>query len=305
MTQALAMQPGRILVEIPESMIGDVDSLVKFVSVYRAKGFLLALDDIGSGLSNLDRISLIKPDILKLDRSLIRSTTFEYHSREIVRSMVNLSHRIGSLVIAGGIETVEEALLSVELGVDMLQGFYFAEPGVREAQDIPDVTEKVNRIADDFRKNTIQKINARKMQHRKYNHIINDFTCELTKADEESFDTILENLIRANHELECAYILDDRGIQVSSTVFAPDKGGPGQGFFFQPGHHGTDQSSKDYFFLLNAGLPKFTTQPYISLASRNVCITISVAFRDINYKKRILCLDITQDDMSGLRNAAP
>ncbi len=79
-------------------------------------------------MSNLDRISIIKPDILKIDKSLVQSAAGQYHSSEIVKSLVALAHRIGSLVIAEGVETANEAVIALELGVDMLQGYYFAKP---------------------------------------------------------------------------------------------------------------------------------------------------------------------------------
>ncbi len=296
LVRSLGMQPGKVLIEIIESKIRNIEVLKKFVALYRVYGFLIALDDIGSGLSNLDRISIIKPDILKIDKSLVQNAAGQYHSSEIVKSLVALAHRTGSLVIAEGVETIDEAVIALELGVDMLQGYYFAEPGPRIETLMDGIEEKIETVSATLKERTVQRINAKKFQHRSYNQIINTLISELSRIPDEEYDVALSALIRPHPELECAYILDEDGIQTSDTIFSSGSGGDSKGFFFQPGNRGTDQSSKDYYFLLAAGLPKYTTAPYISLASRNICITISVAFRDVNFRKRILCMDIIQDN---------
>ncbi len=65
------VSPNNVIIEIIESRCEDEDALLEFVRFYRKKNFLIALDDVGAGFSNLDRIPLIKPDVIKLDRSLI------------------------------------------------------------------------------------------------------------------------------------------------------------------------------------------------------------------------------------------
>ncbi|HSV96414.1 MAG TPA: EAL domain-containing protein [Spirochaetota bacterium] len=296
LARSLGMQPGKVLIEIIESKIRNIEALEKFVALYRGYGFLIALDDIGTGLSNLDRISIIKPDILKIDKSLVQSAAGQYHSGEIVKSLVALAHRIGSLVIAEGVETMDEAVIALELGVDMLQGYYFAKPGPQMETLMDGIDEKIDTVAASFKEGTVRRITAKKFRHRSYNQIINTLISELSRISEEEYDATLAALIRPHPELECAYILDEDGIQASDTIFTGISGSASKGFFFQPGKRGTDQSSKDYYFLLAAGLAKYTTAPYISLASRNICITVSVAFRDVNFRKRILCLDIIQDN---------
>ncbi len=296
LSRSRGMQPGKVLIEIIESKVVNTEALKKFVALYHEYGFLIALDNIGSGLSNLDRISIIKPDILKIDKSLVRGAADQCHSSEIIKSLVALAHRIGSLVIAEGVETADEAVVALALGVDMLQGYYFAEPGPRMEPLMDGIDEKIEAVAANFKERTVKRINAKKLQYRSYNQIINTLISELSRIPEEEYDEALGALIRPHPELECAYILDEDGIQASDTMFSSASGGDSKGFFFQPGNRGTDQSSKDYYFLLAAGLPKYTTAPYISLASRNICITISVAFRDVNFRKRILCMDIIQEN---------
>ena len=87
---------------------------------------LIALDDMGTGYSNLERIASIKPDIIKLDRSLIQDIDREYHKQELFDFFLKLAHKIGVFVVVEGIETEAEALSCLERGADLVQGFYFA-----------------------------------------------------------------------------------------------------------------------------------------------------------------------------------
>ncbi len=293
--RSAGLNPSGIMIEILESRINDAGALASFVRTYRDLGFLIAIDDIGTGFSNFERISLLKPDVLKLDKSLISRLGSEYHMRAIVRSIVTLSHRIGALVVAEGIETEEQAIIALELGVDMLQGYYFCTPqdSIPLAMSMAD--EKLCSISRILKEQTIMKIDSRKKRHVRYGAIISDMIEALSAVPENDFDTVLRGRVGKHEGIECAYIIDESGIQVSDTVFQVTPP-PSSGFFFQPGRRGSDQSGKDYFFLVASGLPRFTTEPYISLASRNLCITISAPFEDTQGRKRILCVDALYDE---------
>ena len=65
------VSPGNVIIEIIESRCDDTEALMDFVRFYRKRGFLIALDDVGVGFSNLDRIPMLKPDVIKLDRCLM------------------------------------------------------------------------------------------------------------------------------------------------------------------------------------------------------------------------------------------
>ncbi len=94
----------------------------------RQMGFLIALDDFGAGHSNFDRVWSIKPDIVKLDRSLVAGLAQDRSRQRVVAQMVSLLHECGSLVLMEGVETHDEALVALESDVDFVQGYYFGRP---------------------------------------------------------------------------------------------------------------------------------------------------------------------------------
>ncbi len=101
-------------------------------------------------------------------------------------------------------------------------------------------------------------------------------------------------MIRRYPQVEALYVLDEAGIQVSDTVCSFDPSAPTGRMMFRPALKGADHSLKEFYYvLLDVELQKYTTDPYVSMASGNICRTISTCFRDANNNKMyILCIDV-------------
>ena len=99
------LTPRSVAIEILEAEIQEMGHVRSLVNLLRSRGFLIVLDDVGSGHSNLDRIPFIKPDLLKVDRTLIARIDTDYHKRGTLKSLVDLGRKIGALVVAEGMET--------------------------------------------------------------------------------------------------------------------------------------------------------------------------------------------------------
>ena len=89
---------------------------------------LLAADDFGTGLNNLDLIEFMSPHIVKLDREVISGIDHISEKQENVKSLVDHFHSKNILVVAEGIEEKEEFEYLVGLGIDLYQGYYLARP---------------------------------------------------------------------------------------------------------------------------------------------------------------------------------
>ena len=122
------MVPSRLTIEILEAPCPDETLLREAVAAYRALGAAIAMDDFGLGRSNFDRIVALRPDIVKIDRSILTRTVGEAKSRRMLPSIVELLHEAGAQVAIEGIENAHEALVAIESGADHLQGFHFAAP---------------------------------------------------------------------------------------------------------------------------------------------------------------------------------
>ena len=289
------INPQKIVIEIKESEANNLKELEKFIKNYRNYGFLIALDDIGSGHSNLNRISLVKPDLLKLDAFLIRNIHKEFYKQEVFKSLVNLAKKIGALVVAEGVENEDEAICTLKLGADLLQGFYFAKPTNNLMCTKNNFKDKLNLVADQFKNSVIEKINANKMYRKEYHKIVNNILTNLPIIKSELFNEKLLEIISTYPVLDCLYILNENGIQISSTICNNSKLLNQRGSIFRPAAQGTDHSLKEYYYLLqDSGSRYFYSEPYISMASGNLCVTISTFFKAEN-NTYILCADIVTD----------
>lgn len=89
-----------------------------------------ALDDYGSGYSNSNTLLVLAPDYIKVDLTIIRDIDKDPDKQQLVVDIVQYAHDRGRQVVAEGIETPEELRCVIDLGVDLLQGYYLAKPAV-------------------------------------------------------------------------------------------------------------------------------------------------------------------------------
>ena len=89
---------------------------------------LLAVDDFGSGINDIERVEIMLPDIVKLDRELIAGIDHMTEKQENVKKLLPYFHEKNILVVAEGVEQKEEFEYLAGIGVDLFQGFYLAEP---------------------------------------------------------------------------------------------------------------------------------------------------------------------------------
>lgn len=105
----------------------DLGHLKNILDYYRSKGFRVALDDVGSGYSNLNVIAELKPDIIKIDREIIRNVHEDKIKNAILEALVRIARECGIDVLAEGVETVEEFEFLRDK-VDFAQGYFFGKP---------------------------------------------------------------------------------------------------------------------------------------------------------------------------------
>ena len=120
----------KIMFEITESeQVVDAKHLTKIFNYYQSQGFVTAFDDFGSGYAGLNLLTNFIPNIMKLDMELVRDVDKSHVKRVINRNLIATCNQLKIVVLAEGIETVEEAQFFKDLGVYLMQGYYFAKPG--------------------------------------------------------------------------------------------------------------------------------------------------------------------------------
>ncbi|ENY90777.1 diguanylate cyclase (GGDEF) domain-containing protein [Hungatella hathewayi 12489931] len=127
--QRYGLTPYRLHLEITESAYTDnPKQIIDMVSRLRGMGFIIEMDDFGSGYSSLNMLSDLPIDILKLDMKFIQTETAKPAGQGILRFIVSLARYMNLSVVAEGVETREQLDRLRENGCDYAQGYYFAKP---------------------------------------------------------------------------------------------------------------------------------------------------------------------------------
>ena len=99
----------------------------------RATGTRVAIDDFGTGYAGLGLFRALPADIVKIDRSFVTPMLLTDQDHRLVESMIELAHRFGKVVIAEGVETIEQYRALGLMGCDFAQGFLIGRPVVAES----------------------------------------------------------------------------------------------------------------------------------------------------------------------------
>lgn len=126
-----AVASGKLCFEISEQHeIGRPLELTDRLPTFRQRGVRIALDDFGVGFSGLRLLYYARPDYIKIDRFFIQDISRDPEKRMLAGSIVSIAHQMGSLIIAEGVENVEEYYACRNLGCDMVQGYLIQKPQI-------------------------------------------------------------------------------------------------------------------------------------------------------------------------------
>ncbi|AKJ30251.1 EAL domain-containing protein [Caldimonas brevitalea] len=287
--------PGhRVVIEVLEQAVRDDSNFDTAVQRARAFGCLLALDDFGAGHSNFDRVWRIRPDIVKLDRSLVARAAREREARRVIVQMVSLLHECGTLVLMEGVETEHEAMVALEADVDLVQGYFFGRP---QAELLP------HGHTPAIWQPLWQQFESRWQTDRQ---TFRDSTAPYLEAIERAAAALAQGRslqeacagFLALPRAELCYLLGADGSQIGPNLWG-DPAAPRQAPAFEPLREleGARWVRRPYFRrAVDAPGKLQLTRPYRTLHGGHLCVTVSLAFpterADGQRELQVLCGDI-------------
>lgn len=299
LTEQLGFNPNVIGLEFIESRAHSAQELIGFVRQQRDSGFLIVVDDFGSEYSNIERLILIHPDIIKIDRSIIHGIDTDTYRQSILKSIVSLSEMTGAVCLAEGVETNEELFTCALLGVNLLQGFAIARP----TADLPSLEkEALTNLAyfqKELRKRAVAYLRETRYHTGDVNTIANWLIrqIDIDKDDIDSIEAVLQEFIIVNSKIELIFILDEAGIQVSNMVCAPHMENKPYSYIFHVQEKGCNHCLRPYFTCFDAfKTDRFLTDKHLSSGSGNLCRTLAVRLRG-EKKSYILCIDFLEEEI--------
>jgi len=288
------LRPENIVLEINELQSEDMASMTAiktFTNRYRDKGFMICIDDIGSGFSNLDRIIILKPDIIKIDRLLLNDIHNHYYKQQVVSMIIKLAEKTGALIVAEGVEVMPEILTVLQYGAHMLQGFYIAKPFEMDMNDMVELEDKIRIISEEQTAYLSSYLVDRCLANATLRDKFETIRALIYDVEPEIQEDTLYEILKDYPSIECAYIIDSNGYQNTDTIFNTNailSKKP----IFNPYKKGDNAKLKEYYYVLKTTHQElFVSEEYLSLATGSKCITISGYCCEKN-RKSILCLDI-------------
>lgn len=275
MADHLGLPAHQVVLEVTEEALGEDAGFDAAVALARELGCLLALDDFGAGHSNFDRVWRIRPEIVKLDRSVVVRAASERRIARVVAQMVSLLHECGALVLLEGIETSEEAYVALEAGADFVQGFHFGRPAPQLA---PARAEAVDAVWREF--DARHDANARAYRERigPYVNAIG-YAASLLEAGRSPEEACASFLLLPDAEV--CYLLDEQGLQIGQNLVSP--------VFemqrlpqFAPLADACDArwARRPYFRRAMEAFGRVqVTRPYLTIHGPHLCVTVSVSLR--------------------------
>lgn len=117
------------MLEITESAYSDnADSLTEVANRLRESGFMIEMDDFGSGYSSLNMITTLPIDVLKLDMKFVRNMEKDEKSLKLVELIIGIAGFLDVPVVAEGVETESQLIKLKKMGCQVIQGYYFSRP---------------------------------------------------------------------------------------------------------------------------------------------------------------------------------
>ena len=137
--ELLSAYPGdRIVVELTEhAAVDDYDQLNLAIARLRARGIRLSIDDAGAGISSLQHVLRLRPETIKLDRSLTNGVDENPVLSALASALVTFASSLGATITAEGIETLAQLVSLQKLGVAYGQGYFLARPAPLPLPQLP------------------------------------------------------------------------------------------------------------------------------------------------------------------------
>ena len=119
----------KLHIEITETALSeDKQAAHKTIERLHDEGFIIEIDDFGSGYSSFNFLKDVCADVIKIDRVFLKKSCHEERGEQILRSIISLSHDIGMDVITEGVENVDQLSMLAKMNCDWFQGYYFSKP---------------------------------------------------------------------------------------------------------------------------------------------------------------------------------
>lgn len=284
----------RVVIEILENAIDDEAQLADTVAYYKELGCLVAIDDFGAGHSNFERIWRIKPQLVKLDRSMIVQARLDTSVRRALPGLVALLHEAGALTLMEGIETEEEAMIAMDADIDFVQGFLFGRPGSTLHADSTYEDSPITKMCMQHRAQASANATLEQMRLKPYQTAFRDSAQLVSQGG--GLEPASQPFLRLPKTVRC-FLLNKSGYQVGGNIVSLASTHPPDSRY-RPLSDVSDAnwSRRPYYrrALHDPGNVQIS-RPYLSVSDARMCITLSVTV-ERDGALHVFCADLLSEE---------
>ena len=143
MVRRYGLHHSALKLEVTESAYTDnAEQMIERISRLRSRGFVIEMDDFGSGYSSLNMLSYMPIDVLKMDMQFVRNIVQSEKDFRLVQLVLDIAKYLKVPVVAEGVETEQQLDMLKGAGCDLVQGYYFSRPLPPEAFEELIIKEK-------------------------------------------------------------------------------------------------------------------------------------------------------------------
>lgn len=270
----------------------QLDLIQSFIDYHRKKGFYISIDDIGKDYSNIDRIILFNPDIIKINHQMFNTLYDTNYKTLMMDYIIHIAHKMGILVISTGVETQEDIVASMASGAQMIQGYYVSK--IAE-YDYPSIETIIN----DFDRSSVFSIIDAQYQGSEREAIasvvryISRLRMHLKECLLSDLDVFATETLEKSPFIESGYLLNPEGMQISRVYINKKNFGNRNIELFDLYNKGTDHTYNESFSRLQGSiLTDWVTRPFRSKLTNEVCITASFKIKTKDAANLIIVMNI-------------
>lgn len=291
--EEFGLEPRRLVVQIPLSGKWNPAQVDKFIQIQRRNRLLVCLKDIHAGADRMKSVLELNPDLVKLDDSLVKGLARSREKQSDFRKILKLAHGLGVVVVAGNLDNEEDSLAALEFGADLLQGSYFSRNYKESLVLTLGRKARMMFLSARFRRRLNRQAQKDRELRKKCERIGEFLSACFDKEPLSNLESKAPFLFRQVPALECLYRLNPLGRQVGNVALSEYHIPERKRFLFEPSSPGSDHSLKEYFYAMAPDVDRVVTEPYLSMNSGHLCITVAKCINNPSGNGfQILCADL-------------
>lgn len=123
------VDPGKLRIELTETvMMTDIENRVAILNDLKKEGFIVEMDDFGSGYSSLNLLKDMPVDLIKIDMTFLNESKDNEKAETILHNIISMSDELGISTLTEGVETESQYRMLASMGCKLFQGYYFSRP---------------------------------------------------------------------------------------------------------------------------------------------------------------------------------